>query len=320
LITKLLLTPLSWDYGLITGFRNLLYDWSILKIYHPGIPTIVVGNMIAGGTGKTPMVAWIAGNLSAKYRVAILSRGYGRRTRGFQLVHKHSSPDAVGDEPLELRLLLPEMTIAVDGNRKRGIQKLTSGDFGKIDLIILDDGFQHRQVKPGFAIVLDNVNRPMRKEKMFPAGLRREPLSSLKRADLIVETKKDISFIPEFPGSQVVLVTGIADSKPLADEIAKKTTLYRHLTFADHHRYTNLDAATIRQAYESCLAEQKTGPDPSSCIILTTGKDYVKLMRLPGLSDLPLYRIPAPPPVGRVEQIEIMKKIDLYVEKTYRHS
>jgi len=302
-------------YGLITGLRNLLYDKSILSSYHPDIPVIVVGNLIAGGSGKTPMVAWIAWKLSEKYRVAILSRGYGRRTRGFLFLDIHSTPETVGDEPMELRFLLPEIPIAVDSNRKRGIQNLASGKYGKIDLILMDDGFQHRRVTPGYSIILDDFNRPMRKEKLLPAGLRREPLSGLNRAGLIIETKKQASLVNSQVSSRIILITGIANPQPLADEISKTGTLCHHQKFPDHHRYTHAEAASIRDLYYFHLREAQLSADPSAPLLLTTGKDYVKLCRLPELSDLPLKWIPIGPPINPDQEQEILNKIYQYVEK-----
>lgn len=276
----------------------------------------MVGNLIAGGTGKTPMVAWIASELSQKYRVAILSRGYGRDTRGFLFLDSDSTPETVGDEPMELRLLLPVIPIAVDSNRTRGIQNLTSGKYGKIDIILMDDGFQHRRVTPGFAIILDDSNRPMRREKLLPAGLRREPLSGLKRADLIIETKKQISHERSPFSSPVILITGIANPQPLADEIAKTGFLCRHLKFPDHHRYTRSDAELIRKTYAGCHSPKDQYPP----VLLTTGKDYVKLSRLPELSDLHFQWIRSGPPINPDQQHEILNKICQYVEKTYGNS
>lgn len=303
-------------YGLIIGLRNFLYDKSLLRSYRPGIPVIVVGNLIAGGTGKTPMVVWISLNLSEKYRVAVLSRGYGRRTRGFQFLDMHSTPETVGDEPMELRLLLPDVPIAVDRNRKRGIRNLSSGKYGNIDLIVMDDGFQHRRVTPGFSIILDDFNRPMRKEKLLPAGLRREPLSGLKRADLIIETKKQIRQMNSLASSRIILITGIANPQPLADGISKTGTVCHHHKFPDHHRYTHAEAASIRNLYYYHLRDGQLRAEPSSLLVLTTGKDYVKLIRFPELSDIPLRRIPNGPPVEPDQEHEILNKIFKYVENT----
>jgi tetraacyldisaccharide 4'-kinase len=324
---KIILTPVSWLYGFITGFRNFLYDRSLLKIFHPDIPVIVAGNLIAGGTGKTPLVAWIAGELAKKYRVAILSRGYGRITRDFQVLDDHSTPETVGDEPMELRLLLPGIIIAVDRNRKRGILNLTSGKYGKIDVIIMDDGFQHRAVKPGFSIILDDYNRPFRKEKLIPAGLRREPLSGMKRADMVIETKKVNQNLPFTLNNRIILVTGIANPKRLVEEIYKTGNLYHHLKFPDHYRYRRSDAATILKLYNEVLAENqknRAANQLKTCnfdpVILTTGKDFVKLSRLPELIPLNLQWIRSGPPVDPEQKQNILKKINEYVEKTYPNS
>ncbi len=288
----------------------MLYDKSVLKSYHPDIPVILVGNLIAGGTGKSPFIAWLARELSAKYRVAVLSRGYGRSSQGFQVVDSSSTPETVGDEPMELHMLLPGILIAADGNRKRGILELASGKHGKADVILMDDGFQHRKVTPGFAIVLDNVRRPMRKEKMLPAGLRREPLSGLKRADLVIETKKQILLEQGLPSSGIILITGIAHPEALAEEISKKAMLIEHLKYPDHHRYTELDALKIRNLQEAF---------PES-VLLTTGKDYVKLSRIPRLAGLPLQLLPTGPPVNQEDKPAILNKIYEYLEKAKRNS
>lgn len=316
MITNLILTPVSWVYGLVTGLRNLLYDRSVLRSYHPDIPVIVVGNLIAGGTGKTPVVAWIAGELAKKYRVAILSRGYGRRTRGFLVAGNEATPDSIGDEPMELHLLLPDVTIALDSNRTRGLRNLAGGKYGKFDLVIMDDGFQHRKVAPGYSIVLDDFNRPMRREKLLPAGLRREPLSGLARADLVVVTKKELPVDLPQSTAPILLVTGIANPGPLEKAIAGTGRLLRHLKYPDHHRYTNADGASIGNIYKTLRAAAA----PQIPVLLTTGKDYVKLSRLPELHDLPLERIRYGPPVDPHEQPEILKKIYQYVEKTQRNS
>lgn len=311
-IAVLILSPFSWVYGLITGLRNFLYDKSLLKSYHPDIPVIVVGNLIAGGTGKTPVVAWLARELSQKYRISVLSRGYGRKTSGFQLLDSLSTPETVGDEPMELRLLLPDIPIAVDRNRRRGIQILASAKYGETDLILMDDGFQHRRVAPGFSIVLDDFSRPMHRERLLPAGLRREPLSGLKRADLIIQTKKQISVMNSHAVAGVVLVTGIANPQPLSDEIAKSRSWFRHLKFPDHHRYTRADSLLIRNTYENCLNSQGQSP----AVLLTTGKDFVKLSRLPEMAGLPLEWIPYEPPVDPEQKQKILNKIMQYVERT----
>lgn len=307
-VLQLLLLPASWGYGLATGIRNWLFDIGLLKSFHSDIPIIVVGNLVAGGTGKTPVIAWLAQELGQKYRIAILSRGYGRRSKGFHLADQAPSPDIIGDEPAELRMLLPGTLIAVDRNRKRGIKKLTSGLFGKLDLILMDDGFQHRRVKPGFALILDSAYRPMAKEKLLPAGLRRESLKSLRRADLIVTTHALPQ--PPLPGpsSEVILITGIANPQPLINRITQTHTIIKHLRYSDHHRYTQSEINFIASLCPHA-------PMPPCPKILTTGKDFVKLTRFPELRHLPLEYISADPAINVDNQKLILNNILHYVEQ-----
>jgi tetraacyldisaccharide 4'-kinase len=312
-----LLTPLSWLYGLATGLRNLLYDKSIISSYKPTVPVVVVGNLVAGGTGKTPVVAWLAGRLSEKYRVAILSRGYGRTTRGFMLLGPDSAPATVGDEPMELRMMLPGIAIAVDSNRKRGILALAADSRLKPDVILMDDGFQHRRVTPGFAILLDSADRPMRRERLLPAGLRREPLAGVKRAHLIIETNRNNSDTAVTEGGPVLLVTGTASPDGLAEGLKLAGRLMGHLRYPDHFRYTEREAQQIKKAFQNTkekLAGETAAAEP---VILTTGKDFVKLRLLKTLGDLPMEVIPNRPPLTREQQEEILTQVNRYVEKTH---
>jgi tetraacyldisaccharide 4'-kinase len=307
-VIQALLTPLGWVYGLITGLRNYLFDKGVLKSFKPDIPVIVIGNLIAGGTGKTPVIAWLSRELGSSYRIAVLSRGYGRTSRGFHLVDIHSTPEIVGDEPLELKMLLPETLIAVDRNRRRGIQKLTSGLLGPIDLILMDDGFQHRRVKPGYSIILDASTRPMYSEKLLPAGLRRESLKSLKRADMVVTTHVTPLPVKSEKKEEVILVTGIANPQPLVNSLSQTYHIIRHLKFPDHHHYTTRDVSLIASV---CPQARK----PVCPLILTTGKDFVKLRCFTELRGLPLEWIPADPGIEPEVKEQIIKNILQYVEQ-----
>ncbi|MFH0760659.1 MAG: tetraacyldisaccharide 4'-kinase [Bacteroidota bacterium] len=307
-VIQVLLAPLSWVYGMLSGLRNYFFDKGLIKSFNPDIPVIVVGNLIAGGTGKTPVIAWLSREIGSRYRIAILSRGYGRKSNGFHLADAHSTPETIGDEPLELKMLLPETIIAVDRNRKRGIQKLTSGLFGPIDLILMDDGFQHRRVKPGYSIILDAANRPMQSEKLLPAGLRRESLKSLKRGDMVVTTHIAAQADIKVNSKDIILVTGIANPQPLVDSLSQTHHIIRHLKFPDHHHYTAKDASLIASV---CPQVRK----PVSPMILTTGKDFVKLIRFPELRDLLLEWIPADPGIEPEVKEQIIKNILHYVEQ-----
>ena len=188
-INKMLL-PLSWLYGLGVGFRNLLFEMGILKSRPYSTPVISVGNITVGGTGKTPHVEYLVRLLKDQAKVAVLSRGYKRKTSGFVLAGDDATVRTIGDEPYQMKTKFPDITVAVDKKRTRGIEKLTSGDYVKdIDVIFLDDAFQHRYVKPGINILLVDYHRLIIYDKLLPAGRLREPIDSKNRADIVIVTK-----------------------------------------------------------------------------------------------------------------------------------
>ena len=184
------LLPLSWLYGLGVGFRNLLFEMGILKSRSFSTPVISVGNITVGGTGKTPHVEYLIRLLKDQAKVAVLSRGYKRKTSGFVLAGDDATVRTIGDEPYQMKTKFPDITVAVDKKRTRGIEKLTSGDYVKdIDVIFLDDAFQHRYVKPGINILLVDYHRLIIYDKLLPAGRLREPIESKNRADIVIVTK-----------------------------------------------------------------------------------------------------------------------------------
>lgn len=184
-----MLLPVSKLYGFVVGVRNLLFDWHILKERTFPVPVVVVGNLVAGGTGKTPHTEYIIDLLKYKYRIGMLSRGYKRLTKGFVLATRRSSPKDIGDEPYQIyQKFGREITVAVCEDRCAGIEEMLRID-PKINLIVLDDAFQHRYVKPSVAIVLTEFNRPVFFDKMLPYGRLRESTKSLMRADIVVVTK-----------------------------------------------------------------------------------------------------------------------------------
>ena len=165
-----ILTPLSWLYGLVTGVRNWLFDSKILKEEEYDIPIVGVGNITVGGTGKTPHVEYIVSNLAADYKVAVLSRGYKRKTKGFVLANNKSTPDLIGDEPLQIyQKFGMKIQVAVCENRRKGIAELRR-IFPDLQLIVLDDSFQHRWVKPKVSVLLTDYNRPFYKDPYAPPG------------------------------------------------------------------------------------------------------------------------------------------------------
>ena len=183
------LLPLSWLYGLGVKFRNMLFEIGILRSESFDVPVISVGNITVGGTGKTPHVEYLIELLKDKAKVAVLSRGYKRRTRGFVIADDNATAKTIGDEPLQMkRKYGDDITVAVDRKRCHGIRQLTSDEDG-IDVILLDDAFQHRYVQPGVNILLVDYHRLIIYDKLLPAGRLREPLSGKNRADIVIVTK-----------------------------------------------------------------------------------------------------------------------------------
>ena len=314
------LTPLSWVYGLAVEFRNFLFDNGILKQKEYHVPVICVGNLTVGGTGKTPHIEYIISLLSDDYKVAVVSRGYKRKSRNLQEVRVNSDVKRVGDEPLQIKLKYPNVTVIVDKDRRNAIEHLLAQESElQPDVILLDDGYQHRYVKPSMAILLVDRNRPIYEDKLLPAGRLREPLARKDRANMVVVTKcgnemQPIDFRifanglnlfpfqslyftrfkynglkPVFPShnlesyglddirkKQVLLVTGIATTKPLEDELSRKTYNLHTLFFPDHHFFNKDDIKIIEKRFAEISGDK---------IIITTEKDSVRLQTLLYISD-----------------------------------
>ncbi len=304
-----LLLPFSLLYGLVAGLRNLLYDLDILKGHEFDIPVISVGNITVGGTGKTPHVEYLIRLLSPHYRVAVLSRGYKRKTRGFLIAGTESTVDDLGDEPYQMHRKFPEVKIIVDEKRVRALKKIEN-EMEEIEVVIMDDAFQHRSVKPGLTILLIDYNFPLSKELYLPAGRMRESRHEKKRADLVVftkcpETLKPIEerirvkhfspfpyqrvyftkivygdLLPVFSGKRdegqkidtqtaILAVTGIANPEPLVRYLRSITDHVVLLSYPDHYRFGKKDLEKIGRRYEEIKAEKK--------MILTTEKDAMRL-------------------------------------------
>jgi tetraacyldisaccharide 4'-kinase len=188
-ISSALLLPLSRLYGLGVGFRNLMFKWGILRQREFDVPVVVVGNIAAGGTGKTPHTEFVVEALRYRYRIGVVSRGYKRRTSGFVMASRRSTPEDIGDEPFQIfQKYGDSVRVAVCEDRCAGIEELLAID-PAINLIVLDDAFQHRYVKPTVAIVLTEFNRPFFMDKLLPLGRLREPVSAINRADMVIVTK-----------------------------------------------------------------------------------------------------------------------------------
>jgi tetraacyldisaccharide 4'-kinase len=195
LVVKILLFPLSILYGIVVFVRNKLFDFQILQSKEFHIPVISVGNITVGGTGKTPHIEYLIEMLSPDYKVAVLSRGYKRKSKGYLLANENTPVSFIGDEPWQLKEKFPNIFVAVDSKRVRGIKRLLQ-DIPDLDLILLDDAYQHRYVKPGINILLVDYNRPILKDYMLPYGLLRESASERYRADMIVFSKSPASISP----------------------------------------------------------------------------------------------------------------------------
>jgi len=293
------LFPLSLLYDVVTRVRNTAFDKQWLRHSQFDVPTIVVGNLIAGGSGKTPMIAYLLHHFSDRFSLAVLSRGYKRKSSGFLIADGASSIESLGDEPFLLFQKFPKVQFAVCKNRPEGIRGLLQKS-PQLDAIFLDDGFQHRQLKPSFQILLTPFETPWFRDCVLPAGNLRESARGKKRADLVVVTKcpellskkeredytNKLALDPDqklfftsiqydanvYGASQMqlksfiqnpfVLVTGIANAKPLTSYLDQLGAKYKHLEFGDHHSFSVSDCQNILS---------------SGLPVLTTEKDYVRL-------------------------------------------
>ena len=191
------LLPLSYLYGIGVRIRNTLYDWNIIKSKSYSIPIICVGNLSVGGTGKTPHIEYLVRLLQRQgWHIAILSRGYKRATNGYILATENSTSREIGDEPCQMKRKFPGITVAVDENRCHGIENLLKLDSPRIDIILLDDAYQHRKVKAGLNILLTDFNNLFTDDHLLPAGNLREPVKEKERAQMVIVTKSNSEMKP----------------------------------------------------------------------------------------------------------------------------
>ncbi len=182
--------PLMPFYGLGVNLRNLMFNWGILKSEEYPVPVISVGNLTAGGTGKTPHTEYLINLLQDKFKLAVLSRGYKRNSKGYILADDKSSALTIGDEPFQIKRKFPDILVAVDSDRRRGITNLLSlPEDQKPEIILLDDAYQHRYVLPSLSIILTDYNRLFYQDKLLPVGHLREPANNINRADIVIVTK-----------------------------------------------------------------------------------------------------------------------------------
>jgi tetraacyldisaccharide 4'-kinase len=187
-LLRIVFYPLNCLYGIIIWVRNVLFDVNIIKANEFRLPVISIGNITVGGTGKTPHTEYLIRLLKEQYKIAYLSRGYKRKTSEFRIGTASSTVEEIGDEPWQILDKFPEIVVAVDKNRVHGIQKIQE-IYPDTDIILLDDAFQHRRVKPGINILLIDYNRPIFNDSLLPGGRLREPASEIRRANVIIVTK-----------------------------------------------------------------------------------------------------------------------------------
>jgi tetraacyldisaccharide 4'-kinase len=317
-----LLLPFSLIYGLVVLLRSWFYDAGLFKSREFNLPVICVGNLEVGGAGKSPMTEYLVRLLKNDNQLATLSRGYGRKTKGFLTATTAATATELGDEPAQFSHKFQDVTVAVCEDRVAGIEQLQASH----NLIILDDAYQHRAVKPGFNILLFDYNRLFDPRFVLPAGNLREPFSGKWRADIMVVTKcpanlseeektkcyyrvspqswqplffTSINYLPLQDMQQrpvgykidadttVFLLTGIANPAPLVSHIATATNNIIHHNYPDHHQFTLKNIAKLAAEFSACSSQKK--------VIITTEKDAQRLALhnlLPAVSRLFVLVIP----------------------------
>ena len=314
-VLRFLLFPLAVLYDFVTRTRNLFFNTGVFSQTAFKTPVIVVGNLSVGGTGKTPQIEYLIRLLKDRHKTAVLSRGYKRKTTGFVLLNESYLAADVGDEPLQYFKKFKNIDVAVDANRVAGISKLIANNTP--DLILLDDAFQHRKVKGSFYILLTKYKDLFIDDYLLPTGNLRESRQGAKRANIILVTKcpnnlskevqntikqkllkfnkkvffTSISYADKVLGAreiltselknfEVLLITGIANPTSLTTYLKSLDVNFKHLKYADHHHFSNKEIRNIKKEFDAI---------ESSKIILTTEKDYVRLIdKITNLSYLPI--------------------------------
>ena len=346
---RLLLLPFSAIYGIVVMLRNKLFDYGLLKSTGFDIPVICVGNLVVGGTGKSPVTEYLI-HLLADYKIAVLSRGYGRETKGFIYADETATAKSIGDEPLQFYHKFPQVTVAVCEDRVHGVTRLKDNH----DVIILDDAFQHRSLQPGFSMLLFDYHKLSETQFLLPAGNLREPFAGYKRADILMITKSpeiitaeqrqncakqfSRSLPPElyfsclqygdltglFTGEKqkltslshktVFLLTGIANPGPLLEELKRLAYGLVHHDYPDHHTFSSNNISKLVEAFFQHPSKEK--------IIITTEKDAQRLFDVTIgelLLNLPVFYLPVRINVEADKKEELNRKILKYVSDTARN-
>ncbi len=343
---KFLLWPFSIVYSGITHLRNLLYDWGLVKSTRFELPIIGVGNLRVGGTGKTPMIEYLIRLLGTEFRICTISRGYGRKSSGFILATTRDNARTIGDEPYQLLLKFKEnVAVAVGEDRVLAIPEVLS-QLPDTQILLLDDVYQHRSVRPGLSILLTEYTRPFYVDRPLPMGRLRESRPGAQRAHVVVVTKcqplldrsemdsiqnriqpyisknvpvffSQIEYLkPEqFGGEQIepdkfLLVAGISNNQPIEDFLLQHGTLSGSIKYSDHHHYTALDIERIVGRWKS--------QESKSSAILTTEKDMVRMIssELTAVwKDIPRFYLPI-----RMKFLEEGEGFDGMVRKAIEHA
>lgn len=319
---RILLLPFSLIYGFIVIIRNWLYNKKIFHTAQFNLPVICVGNLVLGGTGKSPMIEYLIELLQDKFYVGTISRGYKRKTKGYALANENTTALEIGDEPMQFHVKFPHAAVAVGEERVVAIPQLLH-DKPNTEVVLLDDAFQHRAIKAGFNILLTEQDDLYAYDFFFPTGNLRDQKNSAKRADVIVVTKcnphlsekkkekisnylklreaQKIFFtaieyqrpyhiltrekIDITISDEILLVYGIANPVPLKKYISEHTSAYEEISYSDHHIFSIDDLKDINKKFNAIKADNK--------FILTTEKDAVRLLKFKDqLKDMPLYVLP----------------------------
>lgn len=326
---RLLLWPLAVVYDAVTKIRNMGFDWGWLPSETFSVKVLVVGNLNTGGTGKTPMTEYLLGKLESSLKTAVLSRGYGRKTKGFRWVEPNDKAEDAGDEPLQIKQKFPQLPVAVAADRRSGIQRILN-EKAETELVLLDDAFQHRYVKPNYAVLLTAYADLFVDDWVLPAGNLRENRSGARRANVVVVTKcpenisaserekiavklglkegEEVFFssivysktvsdgqknfpLTDFLQTPFTLVTGIASPQTLVDFLREKQARFEHKAYSDHHFFS-------QREIEDLNTKER---------ILTTEKDFV---RLKDKLQSPLFYLPVEMKIIKDEErfFELLKK------------
>ncbi|MDD3637477.1 MAG: tetraacyldisaccharide 4'-kinase [Bacteroidales bacterium] len=346
---RIILLPFLWIYQLVLILRHALYDWGVFRSTSFKIPVVCVGNLSMGGTGKTPHIEYLIRLFANKYKTAVLSRGYGRSTKGFLLAKGEMTYRDIGDEPMQYFKKFKNVTVAVDEKRVRGVNTLLNSP-SPPEIILLDDAFQHRAIRAGLNILLTDFHNLYPNDFLFPAGHLRDITAAAKRADIIIVTKTPkvfspftrrrlIEIIQPKPSqtlyfsylsygrmipvgetrqtatprriSTILLFCGIANPYPLQDFLQNKCTELITVDFPDHHIYTQKDMHHIVNEYENILGKNK--------IIVTTEKDAMRLIDSPYFSlfkNIPLFYVPIEVNFHEDEQQSFDQQLNEYVRTT----